>query len=184
MQIKKSDFFLIPNLLTYLRILFLPLIFYLLTQKGKTPLIVVVFLGILFVLIDVLDGFLARRLNQVSDLGKILDPITDKSCMIVFLIFVIIHRDFPLWAAIAVVFKEFFLLFAGMWLVKKTKYVPSSDNWGKANSWCWAFVILFYILRLKPYKEILLGLALILLFFSMVDYLNRYRKIFKQAHQV
>ena len=79
----------IPNVLTYLRIVFIPIIFYMLMQYKNDPSIATTYAFFVFVFMsitDYLDGFLARKLKQQSDIGRFLDPIADKllitSCLI------------------------------------------------------------------------------------------------------
>ena len=84
-----SSLYSIPNLITYFRLLSIPfiLIFYL---SGIDILQLLAFITfILAALSDFLDGYLARKLNQTSVLGKILDPIADKLLVIlVFMMFI------------------------------------------------------------------------------------------------
>ncbi len=86
---QKNSIYLIPNLITYARLLSIPfiIIFYL------SEIYILQFLAfIIFILAsisDFLDGYLARKLNQTSILGKILDPIADKLLVIlVFMMFI------------------------------------------------------------------------------------------------
>lgn len=89
MKMQKSSQYSIPNLITYFRLLSIPfiLIFYL---SGIDILQLLAFITfILAALSDFLDGYLARKLNQTSVLGKILDPIADKLLVIlVFMMFI------------------------------------------------------------------------------------------------
>ena len=89
MKMQKSSLYSIPNLITYFRLLSIPfiLIFYL---SGIDILQLLAFITfILAALSDFLDGYLARKLNQTSVLGKILDPIADKLLVIlVFMMFI------------------------------------------------------------------------------------------------
>lgn len=89
MKMQKSSLYSIPNLITYFRLLSIPfiLIFYL---SGIDILKLLAFITfILAALSDFLDGYLARKLNQTSVLGKILDPIADKLLVIlVFMMFI------------------------------------------------------------------------------------------------
>jgi len=104
MVIKKKDFLLVPNLLAIFRILLLPFIYYFLAQESKTGVAIAVVLMLMAIFSDVLDGHLARKLNQITDLGKILDPLADKLGLGIFVIFIIFHRGFPVWAAASFVF--------------------------------------------------------------------------------
>ena len=86
---QKSSLYSIPNLITYFRLLSIPfiLVFYLSGIYILQLLAFIIF--ILASLSDFLDGYLARKLNQTSVLGKILDPIADKLLVILaFMMFI------------------------------------------------------------------------------------------------
>lgn len=80
----RSDFSLqnltaLPNLLTYIRMAIIPLIVLFLNPPASSSSLNVAFtLFVLASLTDLLDGILARRINQVTSIGKLLDPLADK----------------------------------------------------------------------------------------------------------
>tara|TARA_B100001939_G_scaffold52777_1_gene42021 strand:- start:160 stop:753 length:594 start_codon:yes stop_codon:yes gene_type:complete len=89
MKMQKSSLYSIPNLITYFRLLSIPciLLFYLSGIYILQLLAFIIF--ILAALSDFFDGYLARKLNQTSVLGKILDPIADKLLVILaFMMFI------------------------------------------------------------------------------------------------
>jgi CDP-diacylglycerol--glycerol-3-phosphate 3-phosphatidyltransferase len=167
MEIKKTDLFLIPNLLTILRLLTYPFIFYFLKKEDLIP--AVIFVG-LAATTDVLDGFLARTLNQVSDLGKIIDPFVDKLGIGIFIVYATLYRGFPVWACLLVIVKEALMLLAGLFIIRKRKIVPVSAFWGKLNALVWGGVVLFYILELNSIKEIFLGIGVAVLLMTALSY--------------
>jgi cardiolipin synthase (CMP-forming) len=87
-------FFTIPTLMTWTRIVAIPLIigvFYLPLEPATRNLIATV-MFVLFALTDWLDGYLARKLNQVSSFGAFLDPVADKFLVCASLL-VLVHLD-------------------------------------------------------------------------------------------
>jgi CDP-diacylglycerol--glycerol-3-phosphate 3-phosphatidyltransferase len=68
----------LPNLLSLFRILIIPLLVYLLTYPDRYFSLLAAALFVVAALTDYLDGYLARRTQSVSDVGKILDPLADK----------------------------------------------------------------------------------------------------------
>lgn len=68
----------LPNCLSLIRILVIPLLVYLLTFPDRTASLIAAFLFLAASVTDYFDGYLARRNKSVSDLGKILDPLADK----------------------------------------------------------------------------------------------------------
>lgn len=173
MEIKKSDFLLIPNLLTILRFLTYPFIFYFL--KKEELFLAFVFIGIA-ALTDVLDGLLARKLNQVSDLGKILDPLVDKLGIGIFISYATIYKGFPIWACLLVITKEILFLLTGLFIISKKRIVLVSTFWGKLNACVWGFTVFFYLFELDYIKKIFLGIALVVALVTVLVYSRMFVK--------
>lgn len=171
MEIKRADFFLIPNLFTILRLLTYPFIFYFLI---KEDLILASIFIVLAVATDIFDGLLARSLNQVSDLGKILDPFADKLGIGIFIVYATIYKGFPIWACVLVIAKETLVLLAGLLVIRKRRLVPVSAFWGKFNAWIWGFTILLYILGLDYIKKIFLVIAVMVVLISALVYSKKF----------
>jgi CDP-diacylglycerol---glycerol-3-phosphate 3-phosphatidyltransferase len=79
---------------------------------------------------DWLDGYVARRFNQITDLGKILDPLVDKLLVFAPLLCLIELREIPAWSVFLILFRE--LTIAG-WRVQQTK-ISGANWWGKAKT--------------------------------------------------
>jgi cardiolipin synthase len=179
MVIKKKDFLLVPNLLAIFRILLLPFIYYFLAQESKTGVAIAVLLMLMAIFSDVLDGHLARKFNQITDLGKILDPLADKLGLGIFVIFIIFHRGFPIWAASLLFFKDFLTLIGAIFLVKRKDLFPMSNNWGKLNSWVWAITVILYIVRFDFLKEIFLFIAIATVLNCTIQYLKMFIDLYR-----
>lgn len=94
-----KDFFLVPNIITFSRIFLIPVAIYFLAVKNFNfafPLILWLFIS------DFLDGVLARRLNQTSVLGSILDPVADK-LVVLFLLGFLTWEEIANWMYLVVV---------------------------------------------------------------------------------
>lgn len=179
MIIKKKDFLLLPNLLAIVRILLLPFIFFFLVQDTQSGLIIAIILIVVAVASDVLDGYLARRLNQITDLGKLLDPLADKLGLGISVIFVIIHRGFPIWSAGSLFLKDFLTIVAALLMVKKRGFVLMSNKWGKLNSWIWAFTVVIYITRIHLLERWFLILATV----SVINCIIQYFRLFMAQYR-
>ncbi len=105
----------VPNLFTLLRLLCLPLFLYVLFGRDN-PVGAALLLGGLSAT-DWVDGYLARRLGQVSEFGKVFDPTVDRLLFIVAITAIIIDGAIPLWFAIAVLARE---VLVGMMMVIAT----------------------------------------------------------------
>jgi CDP-diacylglycerol---glycerol-3-phosphate 3-phosphatidyltransferase len=79
---------------------------------------------------DWLDGYIARRFNQVTDLGKVLDPLVDKILILTPLLCLIDLHEVPAWTVFLILLRE--LTIAG-WRVNQTS-VSGANVWGKAKT--------------------------------------------------
>jgi cardiolipin synthase len=100
-----------PNALSLLRIAMIPLFVYLMLHEG-TELAGLLLFGAVAAT-DWADGYLARRTGQVSELGKILDPLADRLAIAAGLIAMVVAGAFPLWAALLVLVRDVVILVAG-----------------------------------------------------------------------
>lgn len=92
---------------------------------------------VLFLLIwltDALDGFIARRFNQVSELGKVLDPVVDKIFQITTGICLFLIGRLPLWVPGIVILKELLLVLGGALLFRKRDVVVGAQWFGKMTT--------------------------------------------------
>lgn len=99
---------------------------------------------------DWLDGYLARRFNQVTELGKFLDPLVDKLLVMAPLLVLVELRQVPAWAVFLILGRE--LAIAG-WRVTPTPSQPSiqgANLWGKAKTVMQIIAIALLIAPLSP----------------------------------
>ena len=136
--------FTVPNIISFVRIALIP--FFAWAYLNERMIIALVLVG-LSGLSDKLDGTIARRMNQVSDLGKMLDPIADKltQMTLAVLMFIRFHGSADLWMRrFAWVFLGFIgkevlmLIFAGVVLLLGKRPV-AAEIWGKAAT------VVFYV---------------------------------------
>jgi cardiolipin synthase (CMP-forming) len=129
----------IPNLLSLTRILLIPVFVLLLLHHGTEEAGLLLLGGV--VATDWVDGYVARHTGQVSNLGKLLDPIADRLALISALVALVVRDAFPLWAALAVIVRDAAILVAG--LVLLTRYRLRLDvRWiGKFATLCLMFGI-------------------------------------------
>ena len=107
--------FTIPNLLSFARILLIPVFVTLIVHHPTTTAGVLLFGAVAAT--DWVDGWIARRTGQVSELGKILDPTADRLAIAAGLIALVVRGAFPLWAALLILVRDAAILVAGMFLL-------------------------------------------------------------------
>ena len=158
----------IPNALSCLRILLTPfMLYYLSREDGHIEILVLLLVAVVS---DFFDGFLARKLDQISNLGKILDPLADKVVVVTLCVGLVFFRDFPLWALSLIIFRDVVILLSGLYIVRKRAYVPMSNILGKITVNMYALLILVYIFDIEPLKNYVLLLSVIFLIISLYVY--------------
>ena len=147
MDFSLNKIFTVPNLLSLSRIVMVPFVGWFLFQDTVEGAMWAGVLLSIAIMTDFLDGFFARLLNQISDLGKILDPLADKFFVAVLVVELIFLRDFPVWIAIILVAKDLAIVLASALIVGKNKVVLPSNIIGKYAFGMQAGLILSYFLK-------------------------------------
>ncbi len=105
----KQDALTIPNLLTTVRILAVPLVLWLLTAGTMQARVGAVTIYIAASVTDFFDGWVARRYNTVSVTGKILDPLADKFIVLLTLVVLVYQHEAPLLPVLIILAREFYI---------------------------------------------------------------------------
>ena len=125
----------VPNILTIIRFILIPFIVYYITKEQY--ILSFIFLTISG-LTDILDGFIARKFNFITNFGKLVDPLADKLTQIAILATLVIVKIIPAWILFIVVLKEAIMIAGASFLYGK-ELVVSSKWFGKLAT------VLFYI---------------------------------------
>lgn len=170
MTISRRDIFLVPNLLSLARIFLLPFLILLIAHGHDRAALALVLLGMV---LDISDGYLARRLNQITELGKILDPLGDKLAVGSLVITLAIFKDFPVWAAAIIITRDLILLIGALVFMSQGKPTPTSNLPGKLTALIWAALVVSYLTPWLVIREVLLFTAVAMVPVSFVLYLFR-----------
>lgn len=166
----------VPNIITVSRFFFIPL-FWITFFSGSAYANLLAFIVLLLAgFSDMLDGYLARKTDQVTEMGKLLDPLADKLMMItVILAFVIDGRI--TWLAAGI----FFMRDAGMILAsiflhwRGKRKVPAANLMGKATTVLYYVVFLMIMFKLPYYVEVLWLVIIFSLITSLVYLITYFR---------
>jgi CDP-diacylglycerol--glycerol-3-phosphate 3-phosphatidyltransferase len=109
----------IPNVISSLRIALIPVFFALIVDPDTTAAGLVLFVFV--VATDWVDGAIARATGQVSELGKVLDPVADRLAIAAGLIALVVADAFPLWAALLILVRDLAVLVAGIVVLTKRR---------------------------------------------------------------
>ncbi len=105
----------VPNLLSFGRILSIPVFVWLIVHEGTEMAGLLLFGAVSAT--DWVDGYIARRTGQVSEFGKLLDPTADRLAIAAGLIAMVVRGAFPLWAALLILVRDGLILSAGVVLL-------------------------------------------------------------------
>lgn len=159
----------IPNIITFGRILLVPLflyVFWVNPQDITLSMIILIIAG----LSDMLDGYLARKLNAVSNLGKIIDPIADKLIMIAALVSLMMIGHMPSWIVALVIIKEVVMLLGGSFLLLKKRRDLAANIFGKLGTFL-LFMAIFSQAFIFPGRSIITVLAGISAVVALINYI-------------
>ncbi|HET6489367.1 MAG TPA: CDP-diacylglycerol--glycerol-3-phosphate 3-phosphatidyltransferase [Syntrophales bacterium] len=172
----------LPNAITVLRIGILPVLFLVLLEPGEALSLAIAILFILAALTDLLDGYVARRYNIVTRMGKLLDPIADKIIMSAAMILLIPIGRIPAWVVALMVMRDFAVDGLRSMAAAEGHVIEASDL-GKYKTFCQiiavsALIIHYPIYGIDPSTigRAFIYVALVLSMWSGFDYLVKFYK--------
>lgn len=183
LNIKKKDLFTIPNILTYIRLALIPVIvFVYLNAKSTKDFYTATFIFALCAFTDSLDGYIARHYNQITDIGKIMDPVADKAMQAAIFLCLLsrIEGILPIFIMFAI--KEIAMGIACLYLLKTGRKISGAKWYGKICTVVLdaVMVILFAFPSLDlSFVHVLLGICMVFMIFSFVMYAIEYLRIIK-----
>jgi len=145
----------LPNVLSLLRLLTIPLIVLLMVHVNDDLFPYLITLYIIAVFLDFLDGFIARKFSQESELGKIIDPLADKFLVLAILVTLALKFDFPLWLAAFIILRDILILWASVVLYRGKRIVKPSLVVGKFTFALLSLLIFVFIVDLHERIDLL-----------------------------
>lgn len=146
----KPSNFNLPNVLTSLRILVIPLFLWL-VLSGQMWWAFGVFVALMIT--DKLDGDIARARNLVTDFGKIADPIADKALMTAALVGLNLIGELPVWITVVILVREFGITLWRMVMLRRGLVVPASKG-GKIKTTLQAVAVGLYLMPLPDWMDL------------------------------
>jgi CDP-diacylglycerol--glycerol-3-phosphate 3-phosphatidyltransferase len=131
---------------------------------------------------DLLDGYVARKTNDVTELGKVIDPVADKIYVGVVVLVMLIHGLLPLWFVLAVLLRDLLILMVGIWATRKFKVVLPSNYPGKGAVLVIALTLFMTLLGAESsVLGFMQGFSLALMLLSLFVYGQRLLSIAQQV---
>lgn len=180
----KKELFTIPNILSIIRIILIPVFSYLYVIKKAyfAATVLIILSGIS----DLLDGYIARSFDMITDLGKLLDPLADKLTQLAVLLILTSRFEKIKYLIGFFLTKEILMGITGYKSVKKSKVVNSAKWHGKLNSVVLYFTLLVHLLWFNIGEKVsnsLLVLAIFTMSMSLVLYLRDYMGIIIRSNK-
>lgn len=166
----------ISNFITISRLVLLPFIIYFLLTEQRLVAFVIMLVSLFS---DGLDGYLARKLNQESRLGKFLDPLCDKIFLAAVLLTLLYIRAVPLWAVLVIVFRDFLILLGSYILLKSKAVVEPSNTFGKLTGFIFGSMILAFTIGWTLIGNIFMYLSIPVMAITFISYSVNYLRIMK-----
>ncbi len=177
---KPSDLNL-PNTITLLRILFLPICAYALFKNGGhdyTWRSIAWWIFFVVGMSDMLDGKLARSRNSVTEFGKLLDPIADKALIATAMVGLSVLGDLPWWITGVIMVREIGITLLRLRVLNKG--VIPANRGGKIKAGFQGFGVGFYVMPLNPslywFRNSFMAVAIALTVITGVVYIFEARK--------
>lgn len=168
----------LPNALTLLRLLLVPVFLWLLLRENGDDASSRVWASVVFVVAgatDFVDGELARRQGLVTTFGKVVDPIADKALTGAALLGLSSLGDLPWWVTVVILVREIGVTLLRFWVIR-IGVIPASRG-GKLKTAAQMLAILLYLLPLTGWlvtaSAVVMGVAVLLTLVTGVDYVAR-----------
>jgi CDP-diacylglycerol--glycerol-3-phosphate 3-phosphatidyltransferase len=156
------------NLITIVRIIMVPLFLVILLTEMQNKEIIAFAIFIIAAVTDSLDGYVARKYDQVSDLGKFLDPLADKLLVAAALMALVYLQEVETWVAAVIILREIFIsAFRFYFLVRNASFSASIPAKIKTTFQIVALAILIIYRRL-PYANYLRSLGTVVLYIAVL----------------
>lgn len=176
----------LANQLTILRVICVPFFMFFLLTDGPNFRLIAVILFIAASLTDLLDGYIARHYNQITKLGKLMDPLADKILVTAALVCLVSLGQIPAWIVVLILAREFIVsIFRTM--AASDGIIIAASIWGKLKTISQMIAIVLLLANNFPFSLIhiqvdifVLYLSALLTLISGVDYIYQNRALLKE----
>jgi len=184
-KFSKRDLWQIPNILCYIRFMLIP-VFVVLYIKAEYPkeylraAAVVLISGIT----DFLDGFIARKFDMITELGKLIDPVADKLTQASLIFVLVVKIKWMFLLLILFVVLQLFLLIAGLVMLKKNARLNGAKWFGKVSTtvfYAVMLVLVSYPALDDKIANILMLVCGAFLLLSLIMYIREYVLLYRKT---
>jgi len=173
MNTNSRNIFTVSNLLSMLRLFLAVPIWFLIKENSAHQInMAAVILCLLASMTDILDGYIARKRNEITEFGKIIDPLADKIAVGAVVIKLYMINEIPSYYLSIVIARDLLIFLGGIYTAKKIGKVLPSNILGKITVINIGLIILLILLNLNNNLafNILYPASILLMFISLVGY--------------
>ncbi|MEG0570287.1 MAG: CDP-alcohol phosphatidyltransferase family protein [Oscillospiraceae bacterium] len=183
MKLQAREFFSIPNILSYVRIALIPLFVYkIITAVDYQDYYFAAAIILLSGLTDFADGLIARKFNQITQVGKVLDPVADKLTQVCILLSLMFKIKYMFILVILLVVKELFMGISCLFLLTRDRKLDGAKWFGKVSTAVFYFVmciiLAFPMIIGTVYVNILMIISAAFLLLSFVMYAREFFRMY------
>lgn len=171
----KKELWTIPNILTYIRFLLIPVLVWLYCVKADYLIAAVVFT--VSGLTDIADGAIARKYGLVTDWGKIIDPVVDKLTQFSLACCIATRYDAMVFLVCLLVVKELYMAVMGLVVLRKTDKINGAKWYGKLSTVVFYVVVMVLTLYINipvVFANILIAVSAAFMLLSIAGYSAQY----------
>lgn len=175
------------NIITILRIVLIPIFLVILLTEMQNKEIIAVTIFVIAAISDAIDGYIARKFNQITDLGKFLDPLADKLLIAGALLALVHLGKVETWVATVIILREILMVALRFYFLVKDAVFSASWMAKEKTAFQNISIAIIIVSEKLPYKESffafgtgLLYIAVFLTISSAVEYLIKYSKSLKE----
>jgi len=175
----KQDIFTWSNLLSATRLLITPLIIYLHIENNYQINITITLLILYGIASDYLDGYVARKWNEISELGKVLDPVADKLTAFFLFGYTVLLGWIPVWYFVIGVVRDLIIMAGSAYIKRLRGKVAMAVTSGKVSVFMMAvyWVSVFFFPEATQVHVVFMIASLIMMVVSFINYVKRFNEI-------
>jgi len=177
MKYDSKEIFTISNGISFLRFLLVIPLWFLLDNYGSQSVRYITFALCLFVAAtDMLDGYIARKLNQVTEVGKIIDPLADKAAMAVVVVKLFLINEISAFFFFTIILRDITIFIGGLFVAKILGRVLPSNKLGKITVLFIGSVVLMILLGINRENiiyQFVYYSSIVLMYTSLIAYIYR-----------
>lgn len=184
MKLSTKEIFSIPNILSYIRLLLIPIFVYIyVTSDGPSDYYLAAFIILISGLTDMFDGLIARKFNQITELGKTIDPVADKLTQAAIVGCLMFRYEYMWILVVLLVVKELFMGINGLILLKKGRKLDGAMWFGKVSTavfYAATFILIGFPEISSQFASILMFITGIFLGLSFILYIPEFLKLYRE----